>query len=208
MRKSIKRDRVRKPRCADKTCINEAELDEYLKSTPTIIAALPDEPKAIAKLGKRKPGDHELGEGEQWFMVDSGAGTNGAKSQKFFPDYKVQDYPAKRPGPRCVAANGAPLENGGYVNLNVSIAGEDHILPMDDLPLELQIPSVRKIIREGNYVTFRNGGGYIKSVKSGKRLYFVERQGVYFIKVQVKTPSPGKTSDGFKPMSDFSRPGR
>ena len=49
MRKSIKRDRVQKPRCAEKTCLNEAELDEYPKSNPTIIAALPDEPKAIAK---------------------------------------------------------------------------------------------------------------------------------------------------------------
>ena len=31
VRRSIKRDRVKKPRCADKTCINEAELDDYLK---------------------------------------------------------------------------------------------------------------------------------------------------------------------------------
>ena len=208
MRNSIKRDRVQKPRCADKTCINEVELDEYLKSNPTIIAALPDEPKAIAKLAKRKPGDHEPGEGEQWFMVDSGAGTDGAKCQNIFPEDKVQEYPANRPGPRCVAANGAPLENGGYVNLNVSIAGEDHILPADDMPLEMPILSVRKIVRKENYVAFRNGGGYINNVKSGKRLHFVERQGVYFIKVQVKAPSPGKATDGFKPMSGFSRPGR
>ena len=44
--------------------------------------------------------------------------------------------------------------------------------------------SVRKIVRKGNYVTFRNGGGYIKNVKSGKRLHSIERQEVYFIKVQ------------------------
>ena len=82
VRKAIRRDRVQKPRREEKTCLNEAELDEYLKSHPTIVAALPNEPKAIAKLAKRKPGDHELGEGEQWFMVDSGAGTNGAKCGK------------------------------------------------------------------------------------------------------------------------------
>ena len=178
------------------------------KSNPTIVAALPNEPKAIAKLPKRKPGDDELGKGEQWLMVDSGAGTNHAKCKLLFPDYKIQDYPADRPGPRCVAANGAPLENGGYVNLNVSIAGEDRILPMYDLSLEMLILSVRKIVRKGNYVTFRDGGGYIKNVQSGKRLYFDERQEVYSIKVQVKAPSPGKTSEGFKPMSGFSRPGR
>ena len=64
------------------------------------------------------------------------------------------------------------------MNLNVSIAGEHHILPMDDLPLEMPILSVRKIVRRGNYVAFRDGGGYIKNVKSRKRLHFVKRQGV------------------------------
>ena len=204
VRKAVRRE----PRRAEKTCLNEADLDDYLRSHPTIVAALPEEPKAIAKLAKRKPGDHELSEGEQWFMVDSGAGTNGAKCAKFFKNYKIQDYPANRPGPRCVAANGAPLENGGYVNLNVTIAGEEHVLPMDDLPLEMPILSVRKIVRKGNYVTFRDGGGYIKNVKSGKRLHFVERQGVYFIKVKVNDPSPNKAVEGFKPMAGFSRPGR
>ena len=100
------------------------------------------------------------------------------------------------------------MENGGYVNLNVSIAGEDHILPMDDLPLEMPILSVRKIVCKGNSVTFRDGGGHIKNVKTGKRLSFVERQGVYFNNVQVKAPSPGKASEGFNPMSGLSRPGR
>ena len=87
----------------------EAELDESLKSNPTIIAALPTEPKAIAKLARRNPGDQELGEDEQWLVVDSGAGTKGAKCKTWFPDYKIQDYPASRPGPTCVAASGAPL---------------------------------------------------------------------------------------------------
>ena len=105
VRRSIKRDRVKKHRCAEKTCINEAALDDDLMSNPTIVAALPNEPKAIAKLAKRKPGDHELGEGDLWFMVDSGAGTNGATCKTCFPDYKIEDYPANRPGPRCAAAN-------------------------------------------------------------------------------------------------------
>ena len=40
------------------------------------------------------------------------------------------------------------------MNLNVTLAGEDHILPMDDQPLEMPILSVRKIVRKGNCVTF------------------------------------------------------
>ena len=141
-------------------------------------------------------------------MVDSGAGTNGVECKKFFPDYEIKDYPGNRPGPRCVAANGAPLENGGYVNLNVVIDGEDHVLPMDDVPLEMPILSVRKIVRKGNYVAFRDGGGYTKNVKTGHKMRFVERQGLCLIKVQVKAPSPGKASESWKPTADFSRPGR
>ena len=68
------------------------------------------------------------------------------------------------------------------------------------------ILSVRKIVRKGNYVTFRDGGGYIKNVKTGDKMRFVERQGVYFIKVLVKAPSPGKTSESWQPSAGLSRP--
>ena len=45
--------------------MNETEIDEYLKSNPNSIAALPTEPTALAKLAKRKPVDTKLGESEQ-----------------------------------------------------------------------------------------------------------------------------------------------
>ena len=124
VRRSIKRERVRKPRSAEKTCANETELDEYLTPNPTCIAALPTEPNALAKLAKHKPVDTELGKDEQCFMLDSGAGTNGARCKKHFKDYKRQGYPANRPGPRCVAANGAPLQHGGFVKWNVVMGGD------------------------------------------------------------------------------------
>ena len=119
VRWSVKRDRVRKPRCVERICVSGTELDEYRVKKPRWLQLFTRSPKAIAKPAKRKPDDQEFGKDEQWFMVDSGAGTNGAKCKKFFLDYKIQDYPTNRPGPRCVAANGAPLENGGYVNLEL-----------------------------------------------------------------------------------------
>ena len=100
------------------------------------------------------------------------------------------------------------MENEGYANLNVVINGEDHVLPLEDLPLEMPILRVRKLVRKDNYVTSRDGGGYIQNVKTGRKMRFVERHGVYFIKVQVKAPSPGKASEGVKPMSGFIRPER
>ena len=69
------------------------------------------------------------------------------------------------------------------------------MLPMDDLPLEMTIISVHKIVRKGNYMTFRAGGGYIKNVKTDHKMRFVEGQGVYFIKALVKAPSPGNVSE-------------
>ena len=63
------------------------------------------------------------------------------------------------------------------MNLNVVIDGEDRVLPMDDLP-PLPILSVRNIVRNGKSVTFRDGGGYIKNVKTGHKMRFVKRQGV------------------------------
>ena len=92
--------------------------------------------------------------------------------------------------------------------MNVVIDGEDHVLPMDALPLEMPILSVRNIVRKDNYVTFRDGGGYIKNVKTGHKMRFVKRQGVYFIKVQVQAPSPGKASEGLKPTAGFDGPGQ
>ena len=64
VRRSVKRDRVKKIQSVEKTCVDETELDEYLKSNPTLIAALPFQPKAPAKLAKRKPVGTELGENE------------------------------------------------------------------------------------------------------------------------------------------------
>ena len=95
------------------------------------------------------------------------------------------------------------------MNLNVVIDGKDHVLPMDILPPKMPILSVRKLVRNGNYETFRDSGGHIKNVKTGHKMRFIESKGVYFIKVQKKAPSLGKAPESlFKAKSGFSRPGR
>ena len=88
------------------------------------------------------------------------------------------------------------------------IDGEDHVLLMDDLPLEMPILSVRKIARKGNYVTFCEGGGYFKNVQTGHKMRLVERQGLCFIKAQVEAPSPGRASESWKPTAGSSWSGR
>ena len=83
------------------------------------------------------------------------------------------------------------------VDVEASIQGENHSIEFDDLPVECPIISVRKIVRKGNKVVFKKKGGYILNEKSGKRLDFIEMNGVYFIKILVHPPA-----------EDFPRPGR
>ena len=161
-----------------------------MKSEPTLIAALPKSKKALGKLAKRCPTDDELDEDEFWMLMDSGSGSNGGKCRKLFPKYKVHQHTKEGPQQNCVTACGTPLEHRGHCNLNVEIGGEDRILPMDDLDVDMPILSVRRIVRRGNLVKFRRGGGYIQNARTGRKLPFVERQGVYFTKVKVKNPSP------------------
>ena len=92
--------------------------------------------------------------------------------------------------------------------MSVVIDGEEHELPMNDPPLEMPILSVRNIVRKGNYTPFRDGGSYIKNVKTGHNMRFVGRQGVYFTKVLVKAPSLGKTSESWRTTACFGQPGR
>ena len=53
--------------------------------------------------------------------------------------------------------------------MNVVIDSEEHVLPMDGLPLEMTILSVPKIVRKGTYAMCRGSGGYIKNVKTSHR---------------------------------------
>ena len=185
-------------------CTTERDLDLLMKAEPMLIAALPKTTKALNKLAKKCPSDEELGPDEYYMMMDSGSGSNGAKCKNLFPRYKVHGHSKDRPQQNCITACGTPLEHRGHCNLNVEIGGEDHILPMDDLDVDVPILSVRRIVRRGNLVKFRRGGGYIQNARTGRKLPFIERQGVYFIKVKVKDPSPADSID----KSVFSRPGR
>ena len=185
-------------------CTTERDLDLLMKAEPMLIAALPKTTKALNKLAKKRPSDDELGPDEYFMMMDSGSGSNGAKCKNLFPKYKVHGHSKDRPQQNCITACGTPLEHRGHCNLNVEIGGEDHILPMDDLDVDVPILSVRRIVRRGNLVKFRRGGGYIQNARTGRKLPFIERQGVYFIKVKVKNPSPADSID----ESVFSRPGR
>ena len=63
--------------------------------------------------------------------------------------------------------------------------------------------AVRKFVRHGSHVRMVKHGGYIKNKSSGKRLPYVVRQGVYFIKLKMLDPDD---EDDNAKASDVARP--
>ena len=58
---NVRRSMKKKNRQSEgNTCSTETELDDYLKDNPTLIAALPEDRKSLAKLAKRCPTEETL----------------------------------------------------------------------------------------------------------------------------------------------------
>ena len=140
------------------------------------------------------PDRQGLKKGEVYAMMDSGAGCHAADAKKSFPGHKRRKGKQTR---KCVLANGDPMESDEVVDLKVGIEGETHVIEFDDLPVECPIISVRKIVHKGNKVVFQQKGGYILNEATRKKLHFIEKHGVYFIKIMVHPPD-----------ESFHRPGR
>lgn len=165
---------------------SEEDVDKVLK---LFACAEPEPTKQCAT-----PDSRELKKGEKWCMMDSGAGCHAADAKKEFPLHKRRKGKQVR---KCVLANGDPMESDEVVDVRAGIQGETHEIEFDNLPVECPIISVRKIVRKGNKVVFQERGGYIHNLKTNKRLHFVEKNGVYFIKILVHPPP-----------EDFHRRGR
>ena len=154
---------------------NEEDIEEVIK---TVAAALPDGKDvkgALMKASKLAPPDHTLKPGECWCMMDSGAGCNAAKRDKEFPRYQIKKGSKKR---QCILADGTEIKSEGIVEVRAEIEGEEHVIPFDDLPVECPIISVRRIVHKGNVVKFKKDGGYVLNASTGRKLRFVERNGV------------------------------
>ena len=89
--------------------------------------------------------------------------------------------------------------------LSVELDGQPVTIKLSELPVQCPILSVREIVKRGSMVVFRNQGGYIVHKVTGRKINFVENDGVYFVRMKcpecttkdVETNEPG-----------FSRPGR
>ena len=88
-------------------------------------------------------------------MMDSGAGCNAADAKKEFGAHRVQGARNKQ---QCVVADGTEITSNGICNVTALVEGEEHLIPFEDLPVECPIISVRKVVKKGNIVKFKDGG--------------------------------------------------
>ena len=69
------------------------------------------------------------------------------------------------------------------IELNVELDGQSVTIKLSELPVQCPILSVRKIVKRGSMVVFQNQGGYIVHNATGRKINFVERDGVYFVRM-------------------------
>ena len=72
--------------------------------------------------------------------------------------------------------------------LNVKLGGsrgESMDINFSDTPVTVPILSMRKHIHRGCRCRIQNGGGYFRDTKTGRKQRFIEKGGVYFMKMRV-----------------------
>ena len=96
-----------------------------------------------------------------------------------------------------------PWTAADEVALTVELDGEKIDIPFSDLPLTMPILSVRKHVGRNHRCRIKSGGGYFRHNITKKKTRFIEKEGVYFMRMKVVGPSNPDKDD--KNM-DFGRP--
>ena len=181
---------------------NEADLDCALAENEILRQRLPgvdmDTMPLYAAMIKKAPSAETLQEGEVWAMVDSGSGVDGMDIDTICPGVKVEKAAHTI---TCITANGEEMIADQVANLRVSLDGQACDIPFSKLPLSMPIISVRKHIHRGHRCRIQEGGGYFRNTQNRKKSRFIEKDGVYFMRLKVIG------SSGESPSLGFARPG-
>ena len=114
----------------------EKELDQAVKAHPHLAMV---GKKRIAKAMKKAPSDDRLKKGEQWCMMDSGAGVPGICVSKHCPQYAhlIRAAAKKR---TCVLANGNTMALSEEIDLLCAL--DEHLLALRILDLAISMDSL------------------------------------------------------------------
>ena len=199
--KSNKKGKILKPKHTTYFDIDdEKQLNDVLNENRKLQTSLPSarNKEMLMTMMSKNPSANLLQEGEVWALIDSGAGVDGLDCAEHVPDATLTDTPEPI---RCITASGEEMVVNQMANTNVLLDGQPCTVPSSDLKLDMPILSVRRHIHRGYRCRIREGGGYFRNTKTRAKARFVEREGVYFIRMKVL----GQASD--KGASLFGRPG-
>ena len=117
-------------------------------------------------------------------MMDSGAGVPGINAKEHRPHLlHALRWAAIRK--RCITANGGERICDSEIELKCEMDEHAMKIKVSDLTVRCPILSARRIVKKGNDIVFNYGAGYILHRHSRRRIDFVEREGVYFIKMKI-----------------------
>ena len=126
-------------------------------------------------------------------LVDSGAAAS-VMPQRYVEDREVTKGEAAKRGVHDVAADGGRIPNLGEVRVNLlTKEREKASVTFQVADVHKPILSVGALTAQGHRVGFTKEGGTITMARSGKRIAFQRRDGVYKLEV-LMAPAKKKTS--------------
>ena len=175
---------------------SQKDLDEALASKQCPAGLKPDlcaATRIAAKLNR------ELGEDNddvEYALVDSGSSVHAScKKKGQFKQVKVKDNGRKL---KCSTADGSDLDGDGGTQDVKFRTDEGNLcaIEFDQLNVSMPIISVQILTRKGNEVVFLKDRGYIRNLATGQVTNFIQREGVYFLKMmKCRTNDRHETSD-------------
>ena len=95
-------------------------------------------------------------------------------------------------------------ERARIAEIEGSVDGVEFPIPFQNMKVDVPILSVKKYVRNGFGIHFTEDGGYMECKSNGRRFYFIESDGCYWIKIKAAPPS-----DNVPPKaSGFARHGQ
>ena len=194
-----------KERTAVKSMLIQSLADLDTDETRALIHALPKCRHALAKLALLCPVDAEvLQPGERWVMADTGSTLHGIDVAKECPEYKPHVRPTRGKKAGAETAGGGTISIDGDVDVTGIIDGEEYTIPFKDMKVSMPIASMRRTVKAGNDMFITEGGGAITNRKTKSQIRLHERLGVYFFKMKILPPKPGKVDQKVNRSTGFS----
>ena len=81
----------------------------------------------------------------------------------------------------------------------------DFPIPFNDMKVQLPILSLRNTMKRGHSARLNENGGYLRNLITRTKVPVYEKEGVYYLKVKIRSPDTDTTSSS--PDAGFARQG-